>query len=766
MIATGMKTAPTDVYLSFVESLFGNRKTLFTGMFVHLFTYAVVYLNSRDSMFLILIGGYLLLAVLRTYWLSKFDKIDLSTLSHSDIAKWENRYLQGAFATAVLLGVASAYSVTMVHDNFAEIACISVTMGTMVSVVGRNFGSARVTNMLTLGACMPIMLGFLLSGSVHMALLALLFVPFVLTTGMMAKGVREFLYQNVMAAREIAIIADRFDIALNTMTHGLFMLDAENRVLVANKKALQLFQLTNDLSVKERPLEEVLTIGLSRAAMPSDKQAGVLATLRELVAGDVVRAQVDVSDDLCLEFSVSRRDEGDVVIIFEDVTSRVRAERRLTYIAHFDAMTGLPNRGHFAELVAAAVQKQKAGTVAGFMVLDIDEFKTVNDKKGHIFGDRLLCVVADAVQNLAGEKAISCRMMGDEFLIYFTAVGSEEKLKQQMHSFHLGLRGNYEVDGQLFNLTFSAGYVCVDGKNGDIEDLQFKADLALAETKLRQRGGCTGFEAEMDARYLDRLSLKDDLRAAIEQEALSVHYQPMFRPDGLRFDCCEALSRWNHPVRGPIGPNVFIHLAEEMGVVSSITALILKQACLDCMTWPEHIHVSVNLSAQDLQDDTIVSTVMNALKESGLAAHRLHLEVTESSFIDESEKAIRVLERFRAIGITIAIDDFGTGYSSLSYLDGLPLDVVKIDRSFVLDICENERRFKLLRGAVNLSRDLGMKIVIEGVETVEQLALISSHGCADLIQGYVFSRPVPNSAIVILAEALDFRPGKTVSRVA
>ena len=766
MMATDLNTAPTDVYLSFVESLFGNRKTLFTGMIVHLLTYAVVYMNTVEPIFLAFIFSYMTLAYLRIYWCNQFDKVDLQKLVSKDIADWENRYLFGAMGTAIILGCATGYSIFFLKDNFATLACITVTMGTMVSVVGRNFGSARVTNLLPLGACVPIIAALLFSGSGGHVFLAILFVPFTLTISVMAKGIRDFLYQNVIASREIAQIAGRFNVALNTMTHGLFMLDSDGVIQVANRKAYDLFQLNQNLQVKDRSIFDVLALGLEQTTTDKDARQSILLEIGDLIVGKKTRALVDLSSDLCLEFTVSRRDEGDVVLIFEDVTSRVRAERRLTYIAHFDAMTGLPNRGHFADLVVETVRKQKVGTFAGFMVLDIDEFKTVNDKKGHIFGDRLLCVVADAIQHFAGDKVICSRMMGDEFLLYFTAVADVDQLKLQMHDFHQTLRGNYEVDGQIFNLSFSAGYVCVDGSNIDIEDMQFRADLALAETKLRQRGGCTGFAAEMDARYLDRLALKDDLRLAIDRAALTVSYQPMFSPDGLHIDCCEALARWNHPEKGPIGPNVFIQLAEEMGVVAEITTLILRQACFDCTTWPGHIHVSVNLSAQDLLDETIVTTVKTVLTESGLAPERLHLEVTESSFINEAKIAIRVLEQFREFGITIAIDDFGTGYSSLSYLDGLPLDIVKIDRSFVLDICENERRFRLLRGAVNLSRDLGMKIVIEGVETVEQLALISLHDCADLIQGYVFSRPVPNSAIVILAEALEFRDNPQSTLVA
>ncbi|MBN9053643.1 MAG: EAL domain-containing protein, partial [Rhizobiales bacterium] len=263
---------------------------------------------------------------------------------------------------------------------------------------------------------------------------------------------------------------------------------------------------------------------------------------------------------------------------------------------------------------------------------------------------------------------------------------------------------------------------------------------------------------EMDARYVDRQKRKDDLREALAGDALSVAYQPMFVPDGSRIECCEALSRWTHPERGPVAPNVFIQIAEEMGIVSEITRFMINRACADCATWPAHMGVSVNLSVQDLRGTGIIDVVAEALAKADLEPHRLHLEVTESCLMEEPVKVQAILQELRARGITIAIDDFGTGYSSLSYLDQLPLDVIKIDRSFVRNIGEDPRRFKLLRGTVNLSRELGLRIVIEGVETQEQLALINKYHCADLVQGYVFAAPMSPDALRDRYESLGDNP--------
>ncbi|WFU49738.1 EAL domain-containing protein [Sinorhizobium terangae] len=226
----------------------------------------------------------------------------------------------------------------------------------------------------------------------------------------------------------------------------------------------------------------------------------------------------------------------------------------------------------------------------------------------------------------------------------------------------------------------------------------------------------------------------------------------MFTPDGSRIECCEALARWTHPERGPVPPNVFIQLAEEMGLVTHITRYVLRQACRDCTNWPSDMSVSVNLSVLDLRGDEIVSMVTEALKETGLDPARLHLEVTESCLMDEPAKVQGILSDLHERGITIAIDDFGTGYSSLSYLDTLPAGIIKIDRSFVRNIREDARRFKLLRGTVNLARALGLKTVVEGVETADQLQLINEFNCADLIQGFVFAAPMPASAIDALCK--------------
>lgn len=755
---------PTDVYLSFVSSLFGNRNTLFTGMVVQILTYAAVFSKSGSHFYLYLVAVFILVCIFRIYWFQRFDAADKAAMTREDIALWERRYLYGGVSTTALLGIGSGFAVLVLQDVFAEIACVAVTLASMVSVVGRNYGSPKAVNLQTISASLPISLGFLLLGDPYMVLLSLTLIPFVLTTRSMANGVREFLYKNVIASREISLINDRFDTALNNMTHGLFMLDANNRILVVNRKACELLHLSNQEQLKDCELDVVLRYGVRNSFIDGSLPGLIQRQLAQLVDGSLSRTLIQFSESLFLEFSASRRGDGVVILIFEDVTARIRAERKILHMVRYDPLTGLPNREYFIDLVKESLLARPAPGTIGFMVLDIDEFKHVNDMKGHIVGDHLLAKIAARVKREGEGVALVARLMGDQFVLFYANEADDGDLGERMCALHAAVGGSYEVDNNTFRISVSAGYVTLDSRDFRPEEWQIKADLALFEAKSRAKGSCAAFEEEMDARYIEHQKLKDDLREAIEHGRLHAVYQPMFLPDGSRIDCCEALSRWNHPEKGLVPPNVFVQIAEEMGIVAGITHYILHQACHDCMSWPETISVSVNLSVQDLRGTDIVAIVREALRKSGLAPKRLHLEVTESCLMEELATVRAILTELRGMGITIAIDDFGTGFSSLSYLDSLPVDVVKIDRSFVRNITEDERRLKLLRGTVNLSRELGLQIVVEGVETADQLALINKYHCADFVQGYVFSTPVANEAILSMVAVLDKKRAVRVAK--
>jgi diguanylate cyclase (GGDEF)-like protein len=636
-----------------------------------------------------------------------------------------------------------------------------VTMASMVSVVGRNYGSRLAVDLQALACCTPMVIGSLLAQNLFKAMLSLMLIPFFLTTRAMANGVREFLYENVIASREMAKIADRFDTALSNMTHGLLMLDPDNRIEVINRKACELLHLGDRARLAGCDLDVVLRYGVRHTFVDGSMPSLLQTQLAQLTQGLSSRALMHFSEGLVLEFSASRREEGGVVLIFEDVTARVRADRKILHMARYDALTDLPQRGYFSDLVRDRLEQEGSfGTSVGFMLLDVADFKHVNDLKGHLTGDGLLAAIASRLTALVVGKGIAGHLVGDQFVLFLPNVDDQMDLEAEMRAIHAAAGGNYDIEGLRLPVSFSAGAAIFPSAGLSMEDWPVKVDIALFESKARAKGQFTLFVGEMDARYLERQRLKEDLRAAVENGDITVVYQPMFTLDGSEIRCCEALARWHHPDKGPVAPNIFIQIAEEMGIVSAITLQVLRSACIDCRTWPEGVGVSVNLSVHDLRSADLVDSVKAILTETGLVATRLHLEVTESSLIEELSSARAILEQLRALGITIAIDDFGTGFSSLSYLDTLPIDVVKIDRSFVRDIGENQRRLKLLRGIVSLSRGLDLSIVIEGVENREQLALLSKHHCADLIQGYVFSMPISPAAVVDLARDVQTRKGE------
>jgi predicted signal transduction protein with EAL and GGDEF domain len=281
-----------------------------------------------------------------------------------------------------------------------------------------------------------------------------------------------------------------------------------------------------------------------------------------------------------------------------------------------------------------------------------------------------------------------------------------------------------------------------------------KADLALYKAKDHGKDSWRLFESAMDAAFRNRQIMKADLRSAVEARELRVVFQPVVAMNTMRIASCEALCRWDHPQLGPISPSVFIPLAEEMGIISEISTFMLTVACTECVKWPEPITVCINLSAKDFRERSIVDKIRDTLAASGLAPHRLEVEVTETALLDDKSLTREYLGELKALGVRIALDDFGTGYSSLSYLHTLPLDKVKIDRSFLIDVVRNERSLELLKGIVNLSRPLGLSVTVEGVETFEQLKVLAHNVRPDLVQGFLFGSALTASGIETMSSTV------------
>lgn len=744
-----------DVRLSFVTSLYQQRGTLFAGMIAHVVTAMAVYVRINDPFYLYAALSLFVVWVIRNIDMMAFDRLPKAEFKLADTLHWEKRYVIGSFITCSILGTMCGHALVVAQDPFAELVTVSVTLASMISVVGRNFGSKLNVDMIVLAACLPIMAGLTMAADPFMILMAFLLLPLFLTTRSMANGVRDFLFNAVTAERKASEIAERFDTALNNMSHGLFMLDGDGRIEVANRKARDFFNIDANADLSGRILKAALRLGTRNGVIARENFSQINEHLDRLISGREDRSLVRLDKNSWLEFSARHRGEKGVVLIFEDVSARIQSEKRILHMARFDNLTGLPNRSWFKDVVAAKIAKARPDQQLALAVLDIDDFKHVNDTMGHVSGDKLLSAIANRLRSLSRQKFVISRFGGDEFVLFLPDVEDLADLNRTMDHVIDTLRGTYMIDGHKLFISLSGGASMAPVAGAQIEELHIQADLALYEAKRRDKNRWTLFEESMNQLYTERQRMKSDLREAIRTNAMDLFYQPMFNLQGKRIAGAEALSRWNHPQLGPISPAVYIPLAEEMGIIADLTRCVIDKAAQECATWPDNLFVSVNLSAFDLGDRAIISVISDALDRNNLAPERLQLEITESSLMNDLETARVILTDLRAMGLSIAIDDFGTGYSSLSYLDMLPLNKVKIDRSFVRNLATDDRKLKLLRGVVHLARELGLEVVVEGVETEAQLVMIRENHCADLIQGFIFGTPMPRGAFSELAAKLS-----------
>ena len=433
-----------------------------------------------------------------------------------------------------------------------------------------------------------------------------------------------------------------------------------------------------------------------------------------------------------------------------DVTEAREAQQRIRHLARHDALTGLPNRLMLQErLQEALLRLKRSGNAFALLCLDLDFFKAANDTMGHAGGDSVLIEVASRVASLLGEHDSFARIGGDEFAVLLTNDVTPEIASSVAQGIVKVLSQPFGYSGMSVVIGASVGIAMAPSDGEQADTLLKNADLALYRTKENGRGAYHFFEAEMDAEARTRRQLEIDLRRALAHNEFRLHYQPIIDISSGRITGCEALLRWEHPLRGLLAPAEFIALAEETGLIIGMGEWVVHQACREAATWPRDMRIAVNLSAVQFRSPGLVSAISRALRESGLSAARLEVEVTESVLISESATARAILDTLRLIGVRIALDDFGTGYSSLSYLREMPFDKIKIDRSFIGDLMTRPDCAAIVHALIGLAGSLNMSITAEGVETDEQLAHLREKGCGEA-QGFLIGRPVPAEGLVAL----------------
>jgi len=448
-----------------------------------------------------------------------------------------------------------------------------------------------------------------------------------------------------------------------------------------------------------------------------------------------------------------------VLLALVDITERKRAEARLSFVAQHDALTGLPTRNLLRREIDEALSRaRRSGDKAALLLLDVDNFKIINDTLGHDIGDELLRNVTRRLRSSLREEDTVARLGSDEFAILQSSARRPEDVVLLAKRLIDAVSHPYLFNGHSVVVGASIGIAMAPGDGEDSDTLMKSADMALSRAKRDARGGYSFFEKGMDASVQARRRIESELRAAIDDGVLQPYYQPLVDLRSGRITGFEALVRWPHPERGMVPPAEFIPIAEETGLIGAIGATMLRQACKDAATWPEEVRVAVNLSPLQLRAGNLLSVVMDALNRTGLAAKRLELEITETVLLDKSDEVIATLHALRALGVRICMDDFGTGYSSLSYLRSFPFDKIKIDRSFVRDLGANRDAQAIVRAIISLGKGLGVTITAEGVETEEELICLRDEGCHEG-QGFLFSKARQHAEIVQLLNAQKMARG-------
>jgi diguanylate cyclase (GGDEF)-like protein/PAS domain S-box-containing protein len=425
--------------------------------------------------------------------------------------------------------------------------------------------------------------------------------------------------------------------------------------------------------------------------------------------------------------------------VIDDVTERRQAEQRITHMAHSDSLTDLPNRAAFNERLAATLRSAEAdGRSFAILCMDLDDFKQVNDVYGHTVGDLLLCQIADRLRAVA-DGVFVARLGGDEFTIIADNEG-RSSITRFINRLLAAFADDFEVDNHRLRQDLSIGVAIYPADGTDAKTLMNNADAALYRAKADEAGSVIFFEVEISARLRERAALQTDLRSAIQNNELRLHYQPQLKMTG-EITAFEALARWHSPNRGMVTPSEFIPLAEESSLILLMGEWVLRDACREAASWNKPLRVAINVSPIQFRHGDLPRLVHSALLESGLAPGRLELEITEGVLIDDFSRAVSILRRLKSLGVQIALDDFGTGYSSLSYLHAFPFDKIKIDRSFISDLESNHHSIAIVRAVIGLSRSLNIPILAEGVETPAQHAFLAQEGC-DEVQGYLTGRPL------------------------
>jgi diguanylate cyclase (GGDEF)-like protein/PAS domain S-box-containing protein len=566
--------------------------------------------------------------------------------------------------------------------------------------------------------------------------------------------VRKLSKQHKNSERRLALEKERLDTAVNNMAQGLLLYDSDARIVLSNKRYREMHDLPPEAVKPGGHFRDLIAYRKKIGSFKGDVDEFCSTLLRNVAQNRVTHNIIETKDGRWLEIVSQPLTNGGWVATQEDITERRRAEKQIAHLAHYDALTDLPNRVLFREQLERELERTRRGEQLAMLYIDIDEFKSINDSLGHPVGDELLKAVASRLRSCVSDADFVARLGGDEFAIVQTGIAQPSDVMELVKRIYEAIREPYQCLGHHVATDASIGIALAPHHGADMDQLLKSADLAMYGAKADGRRTYRFFEQEMDARVKARRTLELDIRQALVDGAFEIHYQPVVNLRSDEIVGCEALLRWRHPARGMISPAEFIPVAEETGLICDIGDWVLATACAEAAKWPPNVKIAVNVSPVQFKSYAFALKVASVLAATGLSANRLELEITEAVLIRDDETALKLLQDLRALGARIALDDFGTGYSSLSYLRRFPFDKIKIDRCFVDDIAETKGSSSIVQAVINIADAQDMTTTAEGVETEQQKQMLRDLGCTEM-QGFLFSRARPVEEIRTLLFPVD-----------
>lgn len=741
--AQNAKEISPSIYAALVDSLFTNPVPMLAGAICTTVAAILTAYKTGNVLLWPCAAAIILIGAARSLDMHLYLRRKVR-LKPSEATYWEVRYQIGAVLYAAAQGVWCAVTLLGSDDPVAHLLCTTVTIGHIAAGSGRAYGRPWIFHLQILLACGPMSVALALHGDLYYVSIAALNGVFFYGLKFIAERLQRMFVKALLASEREAALANRFDTALNNMPHGLCMFDADRHLLVMNNRFSEMMRLSPDLVASSTLASDVISAGVATGSIPPADALALVAGIEQARKTEITTLQPSAgSHERALSWTFQPMPGGGTVVLLEDITERRNAAARINHMARFDELTGLPNRVSFRDEIERLLSADDGQRGTGALLfIDLDQFKQVNDTLGHPTGDRLLCMVADRLREILRRDDFVARFGGDEFVVFQRDITSKENAADLARRIVDRLSERYQIDHHLVEIGASIGIVMTSPTDRSADTLLKNADMALYRAKADGRGTFCFFREEMAETVEARRTLELDLRHALAHEEFELYFQPLVNLKSGKISTCETLLRWNHPERGAVSPADIIPVAEEMGLIADLGRWILRKACMECMNWPDNVRVAVNFSPHQFHQRDILTEVRYALEVSGLPANRLEVEITESALLRNTEWVHDVLVKLANAGVRISLDDFGTGYSSLSYLHNFPLHKVKIDRSFLEDL-HSDRPLTLLRGVARLSAELGMAVVVEGIETSKQLELVAADGTVTEAQGFLFSPPVP-----------------------